>query len=104
MSVRALVFSCILLEVFSLVTVQSAAVAKQLLPKTLGPSNVNVAAHVQHVPHMVSNTSQMHHVVQVYSFFKNSLLASHLFGSLKLHNSPENQIFLLPINCRSLCV
>ena len=42
--------------VLSLVTVQPAAapVAKQLLPKTLGPSNVNVAAHMQHVPHVVS--------------------------------------------------
>uniref|UniRef100_A0A672ZGQ8 Transcription factor n=1 Tax=Sphaeramia orbicularis TaxID=375764 RepID=A0A672ZGQ8_9TELE len=37
--------------VLSLVTVQptAAPVAKQLLPKTLGPSNVNVAAHMQHV-------------------------------------------------------
>lgn len=68
-SVRDRVFSCLFLEVFSLVTVQSAAVAKQLLPKTLGPSNVNVAAHVQHVPHMVSNAPQMRDTVQVYSFF-----------------------------------
>lgn len=45
-----------LLGVLSLVTVQptAAPVAKQLLPKTLGPSNVNVTAHMQHVPHMVS--------------------------------------------------
>uniref|UniRef100_A0A669B1H0 Transcription factor n=2 Tax=Oreochromis TaxID=8139 RepID=A0A669B1H0_ORENI len=37
--------------VLSLVTVQptAAPVAKQLLPKTLGPSNVNVAAHMQNV-------------------------------------------------------
>uniref|UniRef100_A0A8C5GMI8 Transcription factor n=1 Tax=Gouania willdenowi TaxID=441366 RepID=A0A8C5GMI8_GOUWI len=37
--------------VLSLVTVQPtvAPVAKQLLPKTLGPSNVNIAAHMQHV-------------------------------------------------------
>uniref|UniRef100_A0A4W6FH93 Transcription factor n=1 Tax=Lates calcarifer TaxID=8187 RepID=A0A4W6FH93_LATCA len=37
--------------VLSLVTVQptAAPVAKQLLPKTLGPSNVNVTAHMQHV-------------------------------------------------------
>uniref|UniRef100_A0A671XT17 Transcription factor n=1 Tax=Sparus aurata TaxID=8175 RepID=A0A671XT17_SPAAU len=37
--------------VLSLVTVQptAAPVAKQLLPKTLGPSNVNIAAHMQHV-------------------------------------------------------
>lgn len=48
---------CLLLGVLSLVTVQPtvAPVAKQLLPKTLGPSNVNVAAHMQHVPHMVSD-------------------------------------------------
>ncbi|CAG5865747.1 unnamed protein product [Menidia menidia] len=46
--------------VLSLVTVQPtvAPVAKQLLPKTLGPSNVNVAAHMQHVPHMVIGTPQ----------------------------------------------
>uniref|UniRef100_A0AAQ4PWG5 Transcription factor n=1 Tax=Gasterosteus aculeatus aculeatus TaxID=481459 RepID=A0AAQ4PWG5_GASAC len=39
--------------VLSLVTVQPTAVpvAKQLLPKTLGPSNVNIAAHM---PHMVN--------------------------------------------------
>lgn len=56
-SLTALVVSSLLLDVFSLVTVQPAAapVAKQLLPKTLGPSNVNIAAHVQHVPHMVSD-------------------------------------------------
>lgn len=44
------------LGVLSLVTVQptAAPVTKQLLPKTLGPSNVNIAAHMQHVPHMVS--------------------------------------------------
>lgn len=49
--------SCLLLGVLSLVTVQPtvAPVAKQLLPKTLGPSNVNIAAHMQHVPHMVSD-------------------------------------------------
>lgn len=53
----ALAVSSLLVDVFSLVTVQPAAapVAKQLLPKTLGPSNVNIAAHVQHVPHMVSD-------------------------------------------------
>lgn len=47
---------CPLLGVLSLVTVQptAAPVAKQLLPKTLGPSNVNITAHMQHVPHMVS--------------------------------------------------
>ncbi|KAI3356351.1 hypothetical protein L3Q82_017581, partial [Scortum barcoo] len=46
--------------VLSLVTVQptAAPVAKQLLPKTLGPSNVNIAAHMQHVPHMVIGTPQ----------------------------------------------
>uniref|UniRef100_A0A8C3G960 Transcription factor n=1 Tax=Cyclopterus lumpus TaxID=8103 RepID=A0A8C3G960_CYCLU len=46
--------------VLSLVTVQSTAVpvAKQLLPKTLGPSNVNIAAHMQHMPHMVIGTPQ----------------------------------------------
>uniref|UniRef100_A0A674NDH4 Transcription factor n=1 Tax=Takifugu rubripes TaxID=31033 RepID=A0A674NDH4_TAKRU len=47
-------------DVFSLVTVQPAAapVAKQLLPKTLGPSNVNIAAHVIGTPQRatVSNT------------------------------------------------
>uniref|UniRef100_A0A3Q2ZRP7 Transcription factor n=1 Tax=Kryptolebias marmoratus TaxID=37003 RepID=A0A3Q2ZRP7_KRYMA len=37
--------------VLSLVTVQptAAPVAKQLLPKTLGPSNVNITTHMQHV-------------------------------------------------------
>uniref|UniRef100_A0A667ZUS9 Transcription factor n=1 Tax=Myripristis murdjan TaxID=586833 RepID=A0A667ZUS9_9TELE len=37
--------------VLSLVTVQPTALplAKQLLPKTLGPSNVNIAPHMQHV-------------------------------------------------------
>uniref|UniRef100_A0A8C7ZIB0 Transcription factor n=1 Tax=Oryzias sinensis TaxID=183150 RepID=A0A8C7ZIB0_9TELE len=46
--------------ILSLVAVQPAAapVAKQLLPKTLGPSNVNVAAHVIGTPQRpsVSNT------------------------------------------------
>lgn len=52
-----LVISFFLLGVLSLVTVQptAAPVAKQLLPKTLGPSNVNIAAHMQHMPHMVSD-------------------------------------------------
>ncbi|KAM3862324.1 transcription factor Dp-1a [Diretmus argenteus] len=46
--------------VLSLVTVQPTAVpvAKQLLPKTLGPSNVNIVPHMQHVPHMVIGTPQ----------------------------------------------
>ncbi|MEQ2274483.1 Transcription factor dpl-1 [Xenotaenia resolanae] len=44
--------------VLSLVTVQPTVAPKQLLPKTLGPSNVNVAAHMQHVPHMVIGTPQ----------------------------------------------
>lgn len=67
MSLRALVVSSLLLDVFSLVTVQpvAAPVAKQLLPKTLGPSNVNIAAHMQHVPHMVSNAPHMHHMTFV---------------------------------------
>ncbi|XP_061827268.1 transcription factor Dp-1-like isoform X1 [Nerophis lumbriciformis] len=46
--------------VLSLVAVQpaTAPLAKQLLPKTLGPSNVNIAAHMQHIPHMVIGTPQ----------------------------------------------
>lgn len=49
---------CPLSGVLSLVTVQptTVPVAKQLLPKTLGPSNVNITAHMQHVPHMVSES------------------------------------------------
>lgn len=105
-SVRALVFSCLLLEVFSLVTVQSAAVAKQLLPKTLGPSNVNVAAHVQHVPHMVSNAAQLHQYINNAGLliFLNSLITFNLFVNLKLQDAPENEIFPLPITYRYICV
>lgn len=60
----SLLVSCLLLGVLSLVTVQptAAPVAKQLLPKTLGPSNVNVAAHM-HVPHMVSDGPLNYHIV-----------------------------------------
>lgn len=58
-----------LLGVLSLVTVQPtvAPVAKQLLPKTLGPSNVNIAAHMQHVPHMVSDAPYNYHTVWPYN-------------------------------------
>lgn len=43
-----LIIGVFLLGVLSLVTVhpQSVAVGKQLLPKTLGPSNVNIAPQV----------------------------------------------------------
>lgn len=70
--------------------VQPAAVAKQLLPKTLGPSNVNVAAHVQHVPHMVSNAPSMSHSMQLIFLF--SLVISNLLSSLKLYSAAENDI------------
>ena len=55
--------SCLPLGVLSLVTVQATAVpvAKQLLPKTLGQSNLNIAAHMQHLPHMVSDAPHNHH-------------------------------------------
>lgn len=64
----SLLVSFLLLGVLSLVTVQptAAPVAKQLLPKTLGPSNVNIAAHMQHVPHMVSNGPHNYHIVSSY--------------------------------------
>ncbi|KAG7275935.1 hypothetical protein CRUP_011385 [Coryphaenoides rupestris] len=40
-------------KVLSLVVQPSTIpVTKQLLPKTLGPSNVNIAPHMQHMPHM----------------------------------------------------
>lgn len=60
-----LVFSFLRLGVLSLVTVQptTVPVAKQLLPKTLGPSNVNVAAHMQHIPHMVSDGPHSYNIV-----------------------------------------
>lgn len=68
-----LVLSYLLLGVLSLVTVQptAAPVAKQLLPKTLGPSNVNVAAHMQHLPHMVSDVPHNYYTawsVRLFSF------------------------------------
>lgn len=58
---------CFLLGVLSLVTVQPTAVpvAKQLLPKTLGPSNVNIAAHMQHLPHMVSDALFNCHLLEL---------------------------------------
>lgn len=66
-----LVLLCLLLGVLSLVTVQptAAPVAKQLLPKTLGPSNVNIAAHMQHVPHMVSDTLHNFNMVLIRQAF-----------------------------------
>lgn len=88
----SLVFSCPLSGVLSLVTVQptAATVAKQLLPKTLGPSNVNIAAHMQHVPHMVSDASHNHHAAYFYNV-RFSCFLDHVFnGSLKPYTGARN--------------